>query len=599
MLFSRFWILLLAAITGVSLAAMTLARLTYEHDREQDTAALLTSDRKVVEEFLRRDAHTRIDDLAPMSANAALVTLMETTNRRADDSPNTIGTAITARLNELNQGLGPLRGDVVFAVDQRGVIVGRAGQNLGEVGRSLGGHPLVAGAITGNLRDDVWDISGTAYRMTARPIVSQGRFYVGAIVHGMAINERFVGTLGQLVPGATVMFFGPEGMYAAVVPVPERGARPSVPAPLLVDQLRVVAQREDWKTRGSTDAIVLQNRGGAVVYASLPGVVGAAGGGFAVARPLPVMPADFLLKASKEDLARVPGAAIAAIAGIAIGLALVGFLFVYIEYDSKRRKLIAALKELQTAGTDRLDPLQLGGFAREVAVVANEGIDEVVKREVERSAGRRRSVGELESLLSGNTPSPPVSNPPMMAPPPPMAFAPPMPAPAPMAPPMPPPMAPPPMPGGPPALPPVPPGVGARPPAGPPPPPNVKRPAPVPSITPDADEDELATSIAPIPDYVKAGAAAAAVGNTAGAAAAAGALNEASEEQKHWRDVYEQFVARKKECGEATENLTFEKFTTTLQKHKDQLIAKTGCRTVRFQVYIKEGKATLKATPVK
>jgi hypothetical protein len=115
----------------------------------------------------------------------------------------------------------------------------------------------------------------------------------------------------------------------------------------------------------------------------------------------------------------------------------------------------------------------------------------------------------------------------------------------------------------------------------------------VPSIAPDEEEDELATSIAPIPDHVKAGAAALGAGNPAGA------LNEASEEQKHWREVYEQFVARKKECGEATENLTFEKFSTTLQKHKDQLIAKTGCRTVRFQVYIKEGKATLKATPVK
>ena len=78
---------------------------------------------------------------------------------------------------------------------------------------------------------------------------------------------------------------------------------------------------------------------------------------------------------------------------------------------------------------------------------------------------------------------------------------------------------------------------------------------------------------------------------------AAPALND--EEAQHWREVYEQFLARKRECNEPIESLTFEKFSNTLQKHKEQLVTKTGCRSVRFQVYVKEGKATLKATPVR
>ena len=36
-----------------------------------------------------------------------------------------------------------------------------------------------------------------------------------------------------------------------------------------------------------------------------------------------------------------------------------------------------------------------------------------------------------------------------------------------------------------------------------------------------------------------------------------------------------------------------------LRKNKEQLVAKYNCRTVRFQVYVKDGKAALKATPVK
>ena len=35
------------------------------------------------------------------------------------------------------------------------------------------------------------------------------------------------------------------------------------------------------------------------------------------------------------------------------------------------------------------------------------------------------------------------------------------------------------------------------------------------------------------------------------------------------------------------------------RKTRDDLIAKTGCKEVRFTVYVKDGKAALKATPVK
>ena len=63
--------------------------------------------------------------------------------------------------------------------------------------------------------------------------------------------------------------------------------------------------------------------------------------------------------------------------------------------------------------------------------------------------------------------------------------------------------------------------------------------------------------------------------------------------------MYEAFLAKKRECQEPTENLTYEKFVGTLQRHKEQLVTRTGCRTVRFQVYIKDGKATLKAAPVR
>jgi hypothetical protein len=67
----------------------------------------------------------------------------------------------------------------------------------------------------------------------------------------------------------------------------------------------------------------------------------------------------------------------------------------------------------------------------------------------------------------------------------------------------------------------------------------------------------------------------------------------------YYRQVFDDFVALKVKCGEPTDGLTLEKFTLKLKANRDQLIAKYACKAVRFQVYVKDGKAALKATPIK
>jgi hypothetical protein len=70
-------------------------------------------------------------------------------------------------------------------------------------------------------------------------------------------------------------------------------------------------------------------------------------------------------------------------------------------------------------------------------------------------------------------------------------------------------------------------------------------------------------------------------------------------DEEHFQEVYKDFVAQRERCGESADGLTFDRFATKLRKNRDQLMSKYGCRTVRFQVYVKDGKAALKATPVK
>ncbi len=70
-------------------------------------------------------------------------------------------------------------------------------------------------------------------------------------------------------------------------------------------------------------------------------------------------------------------------------------------------------------------------------------------------------------------------------------------------------------------------------------------------------------------------------------------------EEQHFREVFRDFLAAREKCGEPADGLTYDRFALKLRKNRDQLIQKYNCRTVRFQVYVKEGKAALRASPVK
>ncbi|MEO1271803.1 MAG: MXAN_5187 C-terminal domain-containing protein, partial [Myxococcota bacterium] len=70
-------------------------------------------------------------------------------------------------------------------------------------------------------------------------------------------------------------------------------------------------------------------------------------------------------------------------------------------------------------------------------------------------------------------------------------------------------------------------------------------------------------------------------------------------EQQELRELYQKFVDTKKSCGESVEGLTLKRFAKRVIANRRKLIQQYNCRTVRFQVYVKNGKAALKATPLK
>jgi hypothetical protein len=67
----------------------------------------------------------------------------------------------------------------------------------------------------------------------------------------------------------------------------------------------------------------------------------------------------------------------------------------------------------------------------------------------------------------------------------------------------------------------------------------------------------------------------------------------------YFREVFEDFFQTKLDCGENVDNFTFEKFAKKLRKNTDQLMERDGTKDVTFSVYVKDGKAALKAKVVK
>lgn len=65
------------------------------------------------------------------------------------------------------------------------------------------------------------------------------------------------------------------------------------------------------------------------------------------------------------------------------------------------------------------------------------------------------------------------------------------------------------------------------------------------------------------------------------------------------REVFAEYVAVRSQTGESTRGLTLEKFRERLEENRKAIVAKYNCRGARFAVYVKDGKAAIRATPVK
>jgi hypothetical protein len=306
--------------------------------------------------------------------------------------------------------------------------------------------------------------------------------------------------------------------------------------------------------------------GGRAVYSLLVGSAAQAEVGYAVARPLTLIasPLAFFQGASSEDVHALPIPLLAISVGL---LAIIGLLCVYFERDRPYRVFASKLQQIVQGERERMLVTEWRGVYRKLADLINQALDKNTERAAENAPAAKKKAN-LDEILG---PTPESNIEPYFgfadAPSQPKAAA---------------------KPNEPPATPKPAPKAEAPAPPKPPQAPPIAAPKPALANKPLAAPKPVAPS--PVAPPRPAGALNGGSNDNSG---------EPLDEAAHFRDVYQQYMSMRKDCGESVEGLSYEKFETTLTKTRDQVLSKHPAKAVRFTVYVKEGKAALKAAPVK
>jgi hypothetical protein len=71
------------------------------------------------------------------------------------------------------------------------------------------------------------------------------------------------------------------------------------------------------------------------------------------------------------------------------------------------------------------------------------------------------------------------------------------------------------------------------------------------------------------------------------------------DEPGRFRDLYDRFIKTRIACGESVGSLTYERFEAKLRRNEEAVKRRFACKRVRFDVHIKNGRAALRATPIR
>jgi hypothetical protein len=591
---SRLWYLVLALAVGAALAGAFLNKSAASRDAEFQLEEQLRRDRIEAELWMRLDARLRLDALASIAVEPEVRQTLRSSSGRLGTPAAATRRRLSQKLNVLNAKLEEGKGDMVFAVDTEGEVVATLDKNAAGSQR-LDKMPLVRDALRGFMRDDVWVYNGEVFRMAARPVFDGGR-YVGAVVHGMAVGDDLARRLGSKLPNASVVFFFRDRLIGAHM----GGATAPSSAELKTGLSQALTSGED-----ASDSIVLGERTRAVA-SRVRGEAAHAKVGYMIGRKGSTVGLGGLFANTfKEDVASLPWLVVV---GIPLLLLLLGLFLLYLEHDKavdilRRTSDSLAKNQLSVLPEGELRrhyrkiaenfnvALRAGvGFKEGVAERSSVDLDQILNTTRDSTDSGYFGFGEeaptaKQVALDSDPEQEPATPSPHMTP----IKATPgassntsQPEQA---------------------------AVTARPKRAPSSwparAPSSRRPAAAtvrngetnltpapddPTTRPNAilddyagfDDPEENTQVKHVPQSLLEASAPAVQG-----------------EEMHFKEVFDQFVATQKECGASVNGLTFDKFVRKLHAAREQVMKRHNSPSVRFTVYVKEGRAALKASPIK
>lgn len=535
MLLSRFFYVVLGLAVGALVFMLSLAQGMYNRAGDRARAQGLSADSQVVSSYLKDDSRMRSAQLVKFALDGDIIKGLQAASKSETQLDDKYRDQVTKGLKKVQATV-----DEESAFDAV-FAVDQHGRVVGQVGYPQAGvmkdFELGGYPVVADALHGYIRDDTLVWSRIYRVVARPVQVEAGAKPAGAIVGARVLDdSFARELSTRT----------GAAVAFYVNGSRTAAGAPegfpkasldQIVSDLDSLEQDEIYKEKGRSAVREIGDTL-SVQYTRLPGEAYMLGAGVAVARETSKITSPFGFFDAADDKDKESADKVMAGGLMALAVAL-GLIFTFLEHSIPLKKFRLESEKLAKGETDQLQPSRFRGVYRTIAADLNDGIDKVAAS----SGGQSRKATNLEDVL-GDLPAEP-----QMA-----AFS---------------------VPGG--NEPGSSPGVGVS-------------PFPVPVRNP-----------APLPQAPGARPAPPARGLPTPAAPQAQAIGHAEMDdvETEWRGVYDQFVSTKQQCGEPTEGFTYEKFRKTLVKNRDALVARHGVTRVKFAVHVKDGKAALKASPVK
>src|SRR6478735_10693205 len=192
MFLSKIWFILVAFVAGIALTFALIAPRPAVQKLGVLEGQRLDRAQYAAEQMFKVDAHKWIDRVSKVGRDAILSESLDAATRGAGEY-TVIHRTIQDRFRTLIPDLSSGGIQVLGAVDGKGRVIARVGDNDKEYGDYIGGAEVIADALRGYMSDDVWGTGGALTRVAASPVLSKGRDkIVGAVFVGAETGSALV-----------------------------------------------------------------------------------------------------------------------------------------------------------------------------------------------------------------------------------------------------------------------------------------------------------------------------------------------------------------------------------------------------------------------